>query len=205
MHDSRTLPNRWPPPELTPWLEERYSCYESGDNRRQILRRSYVRTLVKTTFPGESDILTVDMIPGGFYTQVFACTASGDMAGWNIRITVRGGEILLGGPLLDGQLAPAAAPFDTVTIFGMATADGYSQQFPGSAGVLAPGEVLRWDPVIDLDGNQPLILEGSSRRSFLNLPPSRSVLHIAFHTWEFPDLTVKPGPQQAQAPRQEKK
>ena len=113
---------------------------------------------------------------------------------------MRGGEILLGGPLQGAQLAPVAGPFDSWTVYGMATTDGYTNdlQLGGTVGLLPAPDVLRWDPVINLDGNQPLILEGNCRRTFTNGISSRSVLHLAFHTWEFQDLSVMPSPQQQQ-------
>lgn len=190
---SEFLGQIWPDLVLTD--EEREYCSTYATEERDghpampgVLGRVYggdSLRLVRTTFPGERDRLTVPLETSGRRTRVKALTVSGDLAYWSIQIRSQSGELY----------------FDSLT--RVLTLGGAA---PGRPALFAPEtsvpagpsllflrngiDPIAFEPNLLLEGTQALVIDGAIAPGIVDPdePNQRSVLNLAFHVWEFPDM-----------------
>ena len=177
----------WPELELTE--EERQWCdYYASDKKPGVLRRTQQVTLVLTTFAGEQNVFSVKFASSGRRTRVFGLTFSGDTLWWRIRMTADAGETFI-----TPTSGPGAAQFAFVrALQGISpiagSLGGLDSNLDGTVTNQQTAEPLIFDPNILLEGTQEIKVDGDVDPQVLgNVEQGRSLLHVGFHYWEFPD------------------
>lgn len=194
----------WPKPILTEEEGKNAAIYRevlpNGTVKQGIERRIYPFQLIRTTFPGEQSVLTVNYVTSGQRTLLHAITFSGDIEFWNVTCRTLSGQnlfadasvaSLLNLPKINGAVTP--------TISGL---PGTDTTWPFA--LLRPnGGPLVYDPPWVLDGSQALTLTGATRADsgfetgaaqYISGANSRGVLWVAFHVWEIPGYGGVRGP-----------
>jgi len=181
----------WPALELTEG-EKRYVDHYAHEGtpdeegKPGVMRRVYVVQLMRSTFAGEFDVLSQNVGFSGRRIKVFAMMVTGDLFYWSIKLTLLSGETLF------TDFTPVPALFNLPAAVGAA--------FPPDASIaagslplltrLATPEPHPFEPHIVIEGTQEIIVEGRCGPGIVNPDKTqeRSVLNVAFHVWEYPDI-----------------
>ena len=189
----------WPPLQLTEFESQHvghYAGVRKADGRAYpgVFRRAYPLTLTRArNIDGEADQLVANFAPSGRYTRVFALTFSGDVQYWTLKLRTNPGEVLFQSSVVSTLVNNQNS--------GAGTAAPPQAAFPGIAFTAQPVPPLVFEPNVVLPGNANLVFEGdvvpawdfyAQNPPVLPPPPppypSRAVLHILVHVWEFPDV-----------------
>lgn len=179
----------WPPLELDEATRKWVDFYSTDadpakgiEGKPGVLRRTYGMQLVETSFPGEQSKLTDNFAPSGRYVRLFAMTFSGFLQNFQVKLASQSGELYIQDftdvpSLLNMQQVRSAAMGGSFTLF-----TPESLLMGQNA-----GRPLVWDPAIQLEGTQELIVTAQTIAPVKG-NDQRFVLNIAFHVWEFPDV-----------------